>query len=227
MLSALGLHEDVKQPSESTNIRKFHLFITADLTLHCVLVALPKVMREALNKFIDSDVANKVALQLQSLIEEANAEAAMADGDDQEPPDTELQAILEEWEEGIEQYKHMSTAQLFSAMGLPSTSTTFPYFNELMDMTEDGVTPHDVEEWDAWVKKGNVGPLKPKWHQVVGVYAMLTNMLEGKPVLLMDEVGVGKTMQAFGLMVMRAYLIKMVNDGGRLPKKWGKSYLYS
>ena len=73
---------------------------------------------------------------------------------------------------------------------------------------------HDIDNlhdrWDeaeaAWfADKANLVPLEPRWHQLVGILKMLHLAFDGKPVLLVDEVGVGKTMQVVGVIAMLAH----------------------
>ena len=48
--------------------------------------------------------------------------------------------------------------------------------------------------------------LKPMWHQLVGVAAMVRRFFDGKNVILADGVGVGKTMECFMVMCYLRYL---------------------
>lgn len=43
------------------------------------------------------------------------------------------------------------------------------------------------------------------WHQLVRIFCMLEHAFDGKPVLLMDGVGLGKTLQAIGIIVCLAW----------------------
>ena len=55
---------------------------------------------------------------------------------------------------------------------------------------------------------------------VVGILKMLINTFEGRPVLLMDEVRVGKTLQVLGYSAMRAYLYEAREQQGGLQTLW-------
>ena len=41
-------------------------------------------------------------------------------------------------------------------------------------------------------------PLAPRWHQLVGIVKIVMQAFKGEPLMLMDEVGVGKTLQLVG-----------------------------
>ncbi|KAI5993055.1 hypothetical protein F5J12DRAFT_698839, partial [Pisolithus orientalis] len=43
------------------------------------------------------------------------------------------------------------------------------------------------------------------WHQLIGIYCMLESVFKGKPILLMDGVGLGKTLQVLGVIVCLTY----------------------
>jgi hypothetical protein len=64
-------------------------------------------------------------------------------------------------------------------------------------------------------------PVTPTWHQLVGILRMLQLSFEGKPVLLMDEVGVGKTLQAAGLIAMLTYYRRFKTRTGKFPGAFG------
>ena len=55
-------------------------------------------------------------------------------------------------------------------------------------------------------------PLQPRWHQWVGLAAMVERFFSGSNVLLADGVGVGKTMQAFMVMAYMRYL-RVLSEG--------------
>jgi hypothetical protein len=61
--------------------------------------------------------------------------------------------------------------------------------------------------------------LHPLWHQLVGILRMLELAFDGKPVLLMDEVGVGKTLQATGFACMLHYYRAYYEREGKYPNQ--------
>lgn len=66
-------------------------------------------------------------------------------------------------------------------------------------------------------------PLRPTWHQLVGILRMLELAFEGKPVLLMDEVGVGKTLQGAGFIAMLEFYRQYHSTHHKYPGAFGKS----
>ncbi|KAI9060427.1 hypothetical protein FKP32DRAFT_1532741, partial [Trametes sanguinea] len=66
---------------------------------------------------------------------------------------------------------------------------------------------------DPWSMEGrlaledpNAPDLRPFWHQWVGVTKIMYNMMQWLPTLVLDQVGVGKTMQAIGAIAMYEWL---------------------
>ncbi|KAI0056808.1 hypothetical protein BV25DRAFT_1813447, partial [Artomyces pyxidatus] len=58
------------------------------------------------------------------------------------------------------------------------------------------------------------------WHQLVGVHKMLTQVKTSLSVLLMDGVGLRKTIQVFALFAMLAFYRETHKQTGRYPVKW-------
>jgi len=55
---------------------------------------------------------------------------------------------------------------------------------------------------------------------------MLTNVFARKPVLLMDDVGIGKTMQVVGLIAMLVYYHEYHNEHKKFPGHFSMSYCF-
>ncbi|KAI9061516.1 hypothetical protein FKP32DRAFT_1543162, partial [Trametes sanguinea] len=124
-----------------------------------------------------------------------------------------------EWAEGVEAYKKLTIEQMRVAFGLPTEH--FPFFNKKTDPTGNE---------DPWTDSGrkalagaNAAELKPFWHQWVGVLKIVDNMMAGKNLLLMDQVGVGKTLQAVGTITMYEWLRVNKEKRGQYPARFGKS----
>ncbi|PCH42717.1 hypothetical protein WOLCODRAFT_152760 [Wolfiporia cocos MD-104 SS10] len=90
--------------------------------------------------------------------------------------------------------------QVVAVLGLPNGR--IPFLNE----------KEDPDSRDPWSKEGKVvlevetaRPFNPRWHQYVGMLKMMHSTLNGKLTLLMDEVGVGKTLQAIMFTALREY----------------------
>ena len=139
---------------------------------------------------------------------------------DNEMPSTEPGTLdLTQWSEGTEEYAKLTPSELYKLMGLPDNR--IPGFNDLecAEGVHEPWTHHDFfkdahKEWNeqkALVKEGKTiaadplqkwRVLQPRWHQLVGMFKMLVNIFDGKPILLMDEVGLGKTMQVVGVIAI-------------------------
>lgn len=126
--------------------------------------------------------------------------------------DGNLEPSAIEWREGTEKYRDWTPQQLFGAMGLPGGK--IPYLQSFIDREGQetgwdmgfGVMP-TLEQLAATHNTGDIlnhryVRFTPLWHQLVGVFVMLHNAFEGKPVLLMDGVGLGKTLQSLMVICM-------------------------
>ncbi|KAI6095871.1 hypothetical protein EDD16DRAFT_1501252, partial [Pisolithus croceorrhizus] len=68
--------------------------------------------------------------------------------------------------------------------------------------------------------------LEPQWHQLVGIYHMLECTFEGKPVLLMDGAGLGKTLQVLSMIACLTYYSHMYKEKGTFPFGGGICILF-
>ncbi|KAH9851664.1 hypothetical protein C2E23DRAFT_732763, partial [Lenzites betulinus] len=105
------------------------------------------------------------------------------------------------WSDGCEEYYVMEREAIARALGL--ATTRIPFLSQLQD---------PIGELDPWSEEGlealrreTAEPLTPMWHQMVGILKIMDNLFEGKNVLIMDEVGVGKTLQAVGAIAIFEY----------------------
>ncbi|KAJ7939466.1 hypothetical protein B0H13DRAFT_1498722, partial [Mycena leptocephala] len=106
------------------------------------------------------------------------------------------------WEEGTEEYSHLSVDQLWILLGLPDKA--IPFFNTKLDPT--GLHNPWTDEGNAFFEddRNSKINLTPRWHQLVGLYKMMNLAFIAEPVL-MDEVGLGKTQQIIALVACLAY----------------------
>lgn len=180
-------------------------------------------MRECLKQLAQSYEVTSIYQHLEDILNPV-------DEDDEEPiavPVTDFD--LSNWQSGVEQFQDMTPEQLWRALGLEDEG--LPYFN----LHEDPESRWDPwsDEWQEWyvTQYDSETPewrdLCPRWHQLVGIFKMLINMFEGRPVLLMDEVGVGKTLQVLGFLAMRAYCIEQHRVTGRYPGYFGECHVRS
>ena len=66
----------------------------------------------------------------------------------------------------------------------------------------------------------------PTWGQLVGVLKGLLLAFEGKPLLLMDEVGFSKTIQLIGMIAMLAYLCEVYAKTGNFIGCFHEKHLF-
>jgi hypothetical protein len=125
-----------------------------------------------------------------------------------------------DWQEGIEDIRDLSTDDLWNKLGLPDK--VLPYFNTTTDPlgSRDPWTDPTFFEDPA-----NVVPFGPRWHQLLGIYRILERVFEGKGVLSMDEVGLGKTLQVVGAFAVLVYFREFYSQHNRFPGAFGESTL--
>lgn len=107
------------------------------------------------------------------------------------------------WSEGTEDLAKVTEDELWACLGLPDKK--LPFFQEFTD--PDAIIEPWTAEGEKWLasETSNREPLRPRWHQLVGIYRMLERAFEGKPVLLMDGVGIGKTFQVIGFVACLSF----------------------
>lgn len=133
---------------------------------------------------------------------------------------------------GVSEFKNLSTESLLANLGIsPSRRTPFPFlsmivndlgssyddseslntYKELLKQAPDASLDNEQyeekrKEWDAKLRAEGFSFIWPRWHQLVGLSAIVKRFFEGKNVLLADGVGVGKTLQAFMTMAYLRFL---------------------
>ena len=130
-------------------------------------------------------------------------------------------APQEEWSEGVEHLKHKNPAELYVLLGLEKHSILF--------FREDGAVKQDVS--------GDLGELESsttmtegtslRWHQLVRTVRALERAATSDPVLLMDDVGLGKTLQVIAIFVMLAFYQEYYKKNKRYPGDWGESSAFT
>ncbi|EED77098.1 predicted protein, partial [Postia placenta Mad-698-R] len=145
---------------------------------------LPKSIRTALLKLASQPQVESVRAQIMAIINEEQPEVIALD----------FESLPEgTWKEGTEEYATLTLDKAWEHLGLGSIKR-IPGFAEKLDLN-DTYDPWSIEGLEV-LRSEEAVPLELKWHQVIGVIKLVDNLLAGKPVLLMDEVGIGKTMQA-------------------------------
>ena len=170
-------------------------------------LGLPKPLRDVLERLAKQQRVDELVSEMLRYIRSLDPDVEMP-GMPEYDPDREGDV---KWNEGVEEFADRSMAELWGFLGV----TRLPFFNEWFDLlnSEDGWS--DAETAARIQQSGE--PLRPRWHQLVGIIKMLTNVFAGKPVLLMDDVGIGKTMQVVGLIAMLAYYREYHDEHKRFP----------
>ncbi|KAG2045912.1 hypothetical protein BDR06DRAFT_900013 [Suillus hirtellus] len=173
---------------------------------------LPKVLRDALGKL----ATEAEVKELDAII---NATLDTMTSGDEVHLEFEEKIPLTDWRSGVEEYAECSMDDLWQQLGLQQ-SKQLPFFQTRTD--PNGAILPWSEEGQAWLddpsNEGQV--LAPRWHQLVGILRMVDRALLGEPVMLMDGVGIGKTMQAVGLIAVLAYYYDYYQMHGKFPGKY-------
>lgn len=127
-----------------------------------------------------------------------------------------------DWHEGTEELSELSEDQLWTGLGLKDTKE-LPLFQSYTD--PDGTIDPWSDEGEKWLasEENPREVLRPRWHQLVGIYRMLERAFEGEPVLLMDGVGIGKTFQVIGFISCMAFYHHFFKKNGKFPGSFGMS----
>ena len=136
--------------------------------------------------------------------------------------------LFEQWSDGVSECRTWDMRTVITKLGItweeeeedPEDQFQFPWFSER----------HDPEtRYDPWSAEGqalleteSTERLQLMWHQAVGVYRILSNLFEHKQMLVMDEVGVGKTIQAIGSIAMYRSLQLLFEGNKTYPESFGK-----
>ena len=125
---------------------------------------------------------------------------------------------IDDWSEGVEHYRDTTPEELNTYLGI--THGYLEGFNDTEDPdgTQDPWTP----EGEKTLSAPTALPLRLRWHQLVGVLHILDRMFEGKPVLGMDNVGIGKTIQGVGVMTQYAFYRAFFEARSHFPGKFGE-----
>ncbi|KAG1786495.1 P-loop containing nucleoside triphosphate hydrolase protein, partial [Suillus variegatus] len=169
---------------------------------------LPKVLREALEKL----ATEAEVKELEALI---HATLDTATPGDEVHIDFEETITLTDWRSGVEEYAGCSVDDLWQQLGVQQ----LPFFQTCTD--PDGMISPWTEEGQAWLDDTVNGvKLAPRWHQLVGILRMVDRALMGEPVMLMDGVGIGKTMQAVAVVASLAHYQEYYKKHNRFPGKF-------
>ncbi|KAI0337373.1 hypothetical protein BDW22DRAFT_1339873, partial [Trametopsis cervina] len=128
-------------------------------------------------------------------------------------------------EEELKQYAKSTPEELYAALGV--RGNRIPSLAEVYD--QDGEHTSWDSDWAEWLKTDpDTCPVSLFWHQLVGVVKMSTHIVEQKPVANLDEVGLGKTLQAIATIMVRIYLKEHFAQFQRYPEgSIGESFAQS
>lgn len=118
-----------------------------------------------------------------------------------------------EWSEGTEDFQGNTVEELGAALGL--VNGQIPNFNAVLDPRGEK-TLWDDADWFADESNETIA-CNPRWHQLVGIVTMLERAFNNKNVLLMDEVGLGKTMQIVGMIAILTSFREYYEEKGHFP----------
>lgn len=178
---------------------------------------LPAPLRKALKELASESYVVVVLGELAEAAEALSEEAFERDDDDYDEMVTPYE--VGDWASGVEHFQTWSLEQLWRYLGFRDEILGL---NTLQD-PNGLVDPWDEKAWADLVARNKVTDLFPFWHQVVGIAELITRTLDGKPSLLMDDVGVGKTLQIVGLIAVYAHYFETHKRTGKFPGAFGTS----
>ena len=135
----------------------------------------------------------------------------------------EKELSLDDWKSGVEEYQELTLADVWAALGFGETQA-LASFNQFEDPA-GAVFSDQQTAWTALEKKGGLIPLRPRWHQIVGMLKIMEHVIKGKPLLIMDHVGVGKTIQLIGACTLYSVFYRYFCEHQTFPGKFGKKLL--
>ncbi|EIM88645.1 uncharacterized protein STEHIDRAFT_109021 [Stereum hirsutum FP-91666 SS1] len=132
---------------------------------------------------------------------------------------------ISDWQSGSEAYANLNTEEVKVRLRIDKKSLighdgVLPFMNSRYDNSEARRNPADHVEWFKDEKNGVV--LTPRWHQLVAMLAMIEMAFDGKPVAVLDEVGIGKTIQTIGVIMLLTWYREFYTKKGHFPGAFSK-----
>lgn len=180
---------------------------------------LPAPLRKALKEMADESY---VAVVLGELAEAAEAMSAEAIERDEDEDEEDVIPYELDWASGVEHFQDKTPKQMWTHLGLEDR---IPGLNDMQD-PNGLVDPWMPAAWDRLVEANKVVPLFPFWHQVVGIAQLMNQVIHGRPTLLMDGVGVGKTLQLVGTIALYAQYYEFFKQNKCFPGAYCTSFLF-
>lgn len=177
--------------------------------------ALPPTLVEAIRQLASDNDLQEIRTKVYERITEIDNESDVID-----LPNGEFVNI--EWSEGTEDFQASTRDEIAAALGL--VNGEIPNFNAFLDPRGEK-TYWDHAEWFADAANDQI-PCSPRWHQLVGQLAMVHRAFDGKNVLLMDEVGLGKTMQIVGVIAILTFFREYHEAKGHFPGAFSECRIF-
>ena len=171
-----------------------------------------------MNSFTKPDQWRAVEVQIEAMLSESHEEAEV-------PEDfVDFVDLPQLGSEADKSYEHVTNEDLLKSLGFPGE-----VFIGMSD-TRDLYRVYDKWDSDSAAQKFWKDPPKDRiesipltWHQLVGVHCATVSMVKREAFFLFDAVGIGKTAQSAGIVLMRAWLILYQKSHNKLPNALGES----
>ncbi|EMD31654.1 hypothetical protein CERSUDRAFT_127231 [Gelatoporia subvermispora B] len=179
--------------------------------------SLPKNIRKALQLLADSVLVESITNYMVDIVaidheDEDEGEAVELPDLDEDAPTT--------WTEGTEEFAAHDLERIKDDLGILK-GDSIPMLNTWQDNT--GTIDAWSPEFDENVAtKTDISALRPRWHQYVAVLKIMLKMISGDPILLMDDVGIGKTLVLTAIACCRAWYHMHYKAHGAFPGLAGK-----
>lgn len=176
---------------------------------------LPPALRNALIHLASVEQVQQLQTMLISQIDMLAPDAEI-----EQAPFLDFEDVDEmDWTEGVEELQHVSVDELWARLGFQDHRV--PFFNQRQDPygIHDPWAPED-RKW--FENTDNTEIFQPRWHQLVGIYRMVQRAFAGEPILLMDEVGLGKTLQVVGMICVLEWYRVFYEQHKVFPGEFGK-----
>ena len=143
---------------------------------------------------------------------------------DENPIELDLERQdLVDWTEGVEHLQTKNTDELYEMLGFKDKK--IPFLVSEVDVDSDTAIvkqgDKDGEENAPATQAIEKEPFALRWHQLVGVVKMVECALTSRPLLIMDDVGLGKTLQVLAFFAVMAYYRSYHSEAKRYPGIWG------
>jgi SNF2 family DNA or RNA helicase len=182
-----------------------------------IYIGLPKALREALQYLASRERIDFLTESIQEQLRLADP-TSTEDALDLDFDVENTNSLDIGWSEGIEDLRDLTEGELWAILGIPDKK--IPLFNGTLD--PQGVHDPWTEEGRVWLESGNGEPLLLRQYQLVGVVKMVQNAFAGKPVLLMDAVGLGKTIQVIAVIAVLSWYREYYDQHNRFPGAFGE-----